>query len=126
MVQFQKGKGSSPRTPSGKARRSRSAQKSTAKKAPAHVSKKAPTRSKKAKARLWLMYPQRLVQRAVIYEIGQKFNVVTNIRQAYVTEDIGVFSLKLQGTRDENTRVIKWLERIGVKVEPVEINVIES
>ena len=40
--------------------------------------------------RLWLMYPARLITRPVIYELGREFAVVTNIRQASVTEEIGV------------------------------------
>ena len=30
--------------------------------------------------RLWLMYPAKLITRPVIWEIGQKFPVITNVR----------------------------------------------
>lgn len=76
--------------------------------------------------RLWLMYPARLITRPVIYELGQKFKVVTNVRQASVTEEIGVVSIELDGEREEIKKAISWLEEIGVKVEPVEINTIEG
>lgn len=76
--------------------------------------------------RLWLMFPTRLVTEPVIWELGQKFKVVTNIRQASVTEEIGVISLSLNGERDEIKSAIAWLEELGVKVEPVEINTIEG
>jgi ABC-type methionine transport system ATPase subunit len=77
-------------------------------------------------SRLWLMYPARLITRPVIYELVKKFDLVTNIRQASVTEEIGIVSLELDGERDEIKKAIAWLEEIGVKVEPVEINTIEG
>ncbi|MCX8089675.1 MAG: NIL domain-containing protein [Verrucomicrobiae bacterium] len=76
--------------------------------------------------RLWLMYPQRLIQKPLIWEVGHRFKVVTNIRQASVTDEIGLVCLELDGPRAEVKAAIKWLEKTGVKVEPVEINVIES
>ena len=76
--------------------------------------------------RLWLMYPPRLITRAVVWELGREFKVVTNVRQASVTHEIGVVCLELDGERTEIKAAIKWLEKLGVKVEPVEINVIES
>ena len=76
--------------------------------------------------RLWLTYPKKVIQRPVIYELGYKFAVVTNIRQASVTEEVGIVSLELQGERAEIKKAIKWLEGLGIKVEPVEINVIEG
>ena len=76
--------------------------------------------------RLWLTYPKKVIQRPVIYELGRKFKVVTNIRQASVTEEVGIVSLELQGERTEIKKAIKWLEGFAIKVEPVEINVIEG
>jgi hypothetical protein len=76
--------------------------------------------------RLWLMYPPRLIKKPFIWEVGHKFKVVTNIRQASVTDEIGIVCLELDGTRAEVKAAIKWLEKNGVNVEPVEINVMES
>jgi hypothetical protein len=76
--------------------------------------------------RLWLMYPPRLIKKPFIWEVGHKFKVVTNIRQASVTDEIGIVCLELDGARSEVEAAIKWLEKNGVNVEPVEINVIES
>ena len=72
------------------------------------------------------MYPARLITTPLVYEIGQKFQVITNIRQASVTEEIGIVSLELDGEREEIKKSIAWLEEQGVKVEPVEINTIEG
>jgi L-aspartate semialdehyde sulfurtransferase ferredoxin len=76
--------------------------------------------------RLWLMYPPRLIKEPLIWKLTRKFDVVTNIRQASVTDEIGIVSLELGGKRPDIKAAIKWLEKIGVSVEPVEINVIES
>jgi ABC-type methionine transport system ATPase subunit len=76
--------------------------------------------------RLWLMFPARLITRPVLWELTKKFEVVTNIRQASVTEEIGLVSLELEGERDEIKKTISWLEEQGIKVEPVEINTIEG
>jgi ABC-type methionine transport system ATPase subunit len=78
------------------------------------------------KSRLWLMFPTRLITRPIIWELGKEFAVVTNVRQASVTDEIGLVSLSLTGERDEIKKAIAWLEELGVKVEPVEINTIEG
>ena len=78
------------------------------------------------KQRLWLMYPPKLITNPVIWELGHKFKVRTNVRQASVNDEIGIVCLELEGKRAEIKSAIKWLENQGVKVEPIEINVIES
>ena len=74
--------------------------------------------------RLWLMYPPKLIKKPFIYEVGHKFKVVTNIRQATVTDEIGIVCLELAGAHGEVAKAIKWLEKNKVNVEPVEIGVI--
>jgi L-aspartate semialdehyde sulfurtransferase ferredoxin len=78
------------------------------------------------KTRLWLMYPPKLITNPVIWELSHKFEVVTNVRQASVTDEIGIVCLELAGARTHIKAAIKWLEKVGINVEPVEINVIES
>lgn len=78
------------------------------------------------KTRLWLMFPARLITRPVLWELGKNFPVVTNVRQASVTDEIGLVSLELDGERQDIKTAIAWLEELGIKVEPVEINTIES
>lgn len=77
-------------------------------------------------ARFWLMYPKKFITRPVVWELGHKFKLVTNVRQASVTDEIGIVCLEVEGERSEIKAGIKWLESLGVRVEPVEINVIES
>lgn len=76
--------------------------------------------------RLWLMYPPRLIKTPIIWQLGRKFDLVSNVRQASVTDEIGIVCLELEGARSEIKAAIRWLEKAGISVEPVEINVIES
>lgn len=78
------------------------------------------------KIRLWLMFPSRLITRPVVYELGHKFKVITNVRQASVTPEVGIVSIELEGEREEIKASINWLEELGIKVEPVEIQIIEG
>lgn len=96
------------------------------KKSAAPAAKARTTLDQEEKLRLWLMYPPRLITTPMIWELGHRFKVVTNVRQASVNDEIGIVCLELDGKRAEIKKAIKWLEDQGVKVEPIEINVIES
>ena len=76
------------------------------------------------KKRLWLMYPPQKITRPILWELGKKFDIITNIRQASVTDEIGILCLELDGKGSEINAAIKWLGKNGINVEPVEINVI--
>lgn len=78
------------------------------------------------KTRLWLMFPSRLITRPILWELAKKFELITNVRQASVTTEIGLVSIELDGERDEIKKSIAWLEEQGIKVEPVEIGTIAS
>jgi molybdopterin synthase sulfur carrier subunit len=79
----------------------------------------------KEKKRVYLTFPKELVKEPLIYRAGHKFEVVTNIRQASVSDDIGIVALELEGEREEIKRAINYFQEQGVKVEPIEMNVIE-
>jgi len=92
---------------------------------PAKKTKVAATKSATpVQQRLWLMYPPKLIKKPFIYEVGHKFKVVTNIRQATISDEIGIVCLELDGKHSEVGKAITWLEKQGVNVEPVEIGVI--
>ena len=63
--------------------------------------------------RLWLMFPSKLITRPLLWELGKKFEVVTNVRQASVTDEIGIVSLSLEGEREVIKKAISWLEGLG-------------
>jgi ABC-type methionine transport system ATPase subunit len=81
---------------------------------------------KPQKTRVWLTYPPQKIKRPIIWELGKKFNIITDVRQASVNDEIGIVCLELDGNRSEIKTAITWLEKNGINVEPVEINVIES
>jgi len=87
---------------------------------------KLPPDPRQSKSRLWLTFPAPLITRPVIWELGQKFKVVFNLRQVSVGKDIGIVCLELDGARAEIQAAIAWLESLDIEVEPVEISVLES
>ena len=89
-------------------------------------STEAPSPSGSQKSRFWLMYPPKLITDPVIWQLAKKFPVITNVRQASVNDEIGIVCLELEGQRPDIKAAVQWLEKTGIKVEPVEINVIES
>lgn len=80
---------------------------------------------RKLKKKLYLTFPQRLIKQPIIYRVGQKFQVVTNIRGASVSDEIGLVALELEGEEREVEKAIKYVKKFGIKVEPIEKDVIE-
>lgn len=74
-----------------------------------------------ARRRVYLTYLGDVMKEPVIYEMGHKFKVVTNIRGATIKEDIGLVTLEVSGDDPELDRALKWIESKGVKVEPIEM-----
>jgi len=77
------------------------------------------------KKRIYLTYPVALIKEPLIYRAAQLFNVVTNIRQATVSDTIGLVALELEGEPDAIEGAINYFVEKGVKVEPIELDVIE-
>jgi len=77
------------------------------------------------KKRVYLTYPKEQVKEPLLYHVGKDFNVVTNIRQASVSDKIGLVALELEGEPEEIDRAIQFLIDKGVKVEPIELDIIE-
>lgn len=72
-----------------------------------------------------LIFPQRLIKKPVIYTMAKKYNVIPNIRRAKVTEKIGEVTLELSGSKENLEKARRYLERIGIKVEPVVGDIVE-
>ena len=72
-----------------------------------------------------LIFGRDLVTEPVIYHLGKNYEVVTNIRRADVTHDEGWVLLERSGEPDELDRGVLFLESRGVRVEPVEGDVVE-
>lgn len=72
-----------------------------------------------AKKQVTLIFPQHLIKEPVIYMMSKEFDVIPNIRRARVTETVGEVTLELEGSEDRLKQAVVFLEKKGVKVEPV-------
>ena len=79
-----------------------------------------------ATRRVKFTFPQELIKEPVIYEVGRKFNIVTNIRRADVRADVGWVVLELEGSEAEIQRGLAWVGSTGVRVDPIAGDVIEG
>ncbi len=76
--------------------------------------------------RVKFTFMTQMVKEPIIYQLGQNFNLVTNIRRADVREDMGWVVLELDGDDTEIQRGLDWVSAIGVRVDPVSGDVIEG
>lgn len=76
--------------------------------------------------RVKFTFPEDLITLPVIYELGKEFNIITNIRRADVTEDRGWVVLQLEGELDEIERGLEWVASQGVRVDPVQGDIVEG
>lgn len=71
-------------------------------------------------------FPTELVTEPVIYGLGKKFDVITNIRRADVTEIQGWVILELEGEEDQINRGLAWVSESGVRVDPIVGDIVEG
>jgi L-aspartate semialdehyde sulfurtransferase ferredoxin len=73
-----------------------------------------------SKFKVFLTFPQKLVNEPIIYDIGQKYSVVTNIRGASVTDEIALVALQIEGGKAEVDDALAYMVERGVTVENLE------
>ena len=78
------------------------------------------------KLRYKFTFPTDLVTQPIIYELGKKYELVTNIRRADVRENMGWVVLEIEGNDDEIQNAVGWVSSLGVRVDPVSGDVIEG
>ena len=78
------------------------------------------------KRRARFTFPTGLITEPVIFNLGRDFDVVTNIRRADVREDVGWVVLEIEGNEDEIDRGLAWVKSMGVRVDPVTGDVVDS
>jgi ABC-type methionine transport system ATPase subunit len=76
--------------------------------------------------RVKFTYEQEKIKQPIIYNLGQKFKIVTNVRRADVREDMGWVVLELEGDEAEIQRGLDWAVENGVRIDPIEGDVIEG
>lgn len=79
-----------------------------------------------AKRDVRFTFEPQMIRQPVIYQLGHKFQVVTDIRMADVDAGIGWVVLELEGEPEEIERSIKWAEELGVRVDSILGDVVEG
>lgn len=77
------------------------------------------------KEKFYLTYPPSLIKEPVLYLLAKKFAIITNVRGANVSNEMGLLALEIEGEQKEIDHAVEWLRGQGITVEPIEKNVIE-
>ncbi len=77
------------------------------------------------KKKFYLNYPQDAIKEPLIYLVGKNYDIITNIRSASVSNDIGIIAIELEGESQEIERAVKFLESKDITVEPIVLDVVE-
>ena len=64
-----------------------------------------------------LKFQTNLISEPVIYQLGHKFKVITNIKRANVRQDTGWVILDLDGSDNEISASLEWITSLGVNVD---------
>ena len=79
-----------------------------------------------AKMRINLTFPEQLIKEPVIYNLSKNYDIVTNIRRANVEQKVGWVILEIEGSEEALENGLKYLEDVGVRVDRLDGDVIES
>ncbi len=74
--------------------------------------------------RLFVSFPEELVERPMIYELVKQFDVVPNLRRANVEAHSGWMILELAGEPEARVGAIAYLEGLGCTVNRMEGDVV--
>jgi hypothetical protein len=80
------------------------------------------------KKRVFLTFGnKKLVESPVIWLMANRYpEVVFDIRQASVSNDIGIMAINLEGEIDRVQAALNFLAQQGVTVEPIEKTIVEA
>lgn len=76
--------------------------------------------------RVKFTFPENKITEPLIYQIGQRFEIITNIRRADVRDDMGWVILELQGDDNEIDEALKWIVSAGVRIDSITGDVVEG
>ena len=78
------------------------------------------------KRRVHLTFPENLVQEPIIFNLGKRFDIVTNIRRANVEDTFGWVILELDGQEHALDEGLAYLEKLGVHINHITGDVVEG
>ncbi len=70
--------------------------------------------------RVKLTFPEKLIKEPVIYNLGTKYEIVTNVRRANVEQRVGWVVLEMDGTEANLEAGLRYLDEVGVEVEQLD------
>lgn len=74
--------------------------------------------------RIYLTYPPGLVREPLVCRMYDEIKVEFNLRTASVTDEIGIIGLELIGEPGQIDAAIEFFRERGVRVEPIELDVV--
>lgn len=78
-----------------------------------------------ASLKVHVTFPEDKIREPIIYDVGKRYKIVTNVRRADVNEKTGWVDLELTGESAEIEAAAEWMKQQGVAVDPIERNIIE-
>ena len=79
-----------------------------------------------ARLRVKFTFPPDQITEPIIWEVGKRFDLVTNIRRADITAEVAWATLELEGEQTNLEQGLRWVTERGVRVDPVEDSIIEG
>jgi ABC-type methionine transport system ATPase subunit len=79
-----------------------------------------------AKRRVHLTFPENLVQEPIIFNLGKRFDIVTNIRRANVEDTFGWVILELDGDERSLEDGLAYMRDLGVQINTIAGDVVEG
>ena len=77
--------------------------------------------------RIVLHFPHRLVDQPIVYRLVKDYDLKFNILKAYVTpKEEGLLILELSGKEKDYQEGIQYLDKIGVKIQPLSQDIIRN
>ncbi len=73
-----------------------------------------------SKRRVIFTFNEEQIRDPIIHNLGQQFNLTTNIRRADLSEDAGWIVLELEGDENDIEQGIAWVTSKGVRIDPVD------
>lgn len=81
---------------------------------------------KQVRRKVYLTFPQAQVKESIICDMYDKYKVRFNIRSASVNEQVGLMAVELEGSEGNVVEAMKFFQSRGLKVEPIEMSIIEG
>jgi ABC-type methionine transport system ATPase subunit len=79
-----------------------------------------------AKRRVHLTFPENQVQEPIIYNLGKRFDIITNIRRANVEDNFGWVILELEASDEALDAGLAYMTDLGVQVSTIAGDVVEG